>query len=175
MSGYYIWWIYQTTLSNNESPIHTSKKRKNWRGLFVSPEELAGKVQKSWRQDFATKLERISWIFSLPLCRVLRIDYLKIAKLWLVWMLRHTKYPTFTNYHDYNSKGRQVNGLGALLGWAISSKKSVEKWYWPNGKNLLFCNTRWFWKNIGYGSGIAKNYRVGSGIGYPSVTEGKVR
>ena len=25
-------------------------------------------------------------------------------------------------------------------------------------------------KKIGYGSGIAKNYRVGSGIGYPSVT-----
>ena len=31
-------------------------------------------------------------------------------------------------------------------------------------------NTRWFWKQIGYGSGIAKNYRVWSGIGYPSVT-----
>ena len=31
-------------------------------------------------------------------------------------------------------------------------------------------NTRWFWKKIGYGSGTAKNYRVGSGIGYPSVT-----
>ena len=25
-------------------------------------------------------------------------------------------------------------------------------------------------KKIGYGSGTAKNYRVGSGIGYPSVT-----
>ena len=33
-------------------------------------------------------------------------------------------------------------------------------------------NTRWFWKKIGYGSGTAKNYRVGSGIGYPSVTGG---
>ena len=32
-------------------------------------------------------------------------------------------------------------------------------------------NTRWFWKKIGYGLGIAKNYRVGSGIGYPSVTD----
>ena len=31
-------------------------------------------------------------------------------------------------------------------------------------------NTRWFWKKIGYGLGIAKNYRVGSGIGYPSGT-----
>jgi hypothetical protein len=31
-------------------------------------------------------------------------------------------------------------------------------------------NTRWFWKKIGYGLGIAKNYRVGSGIGYPSDT-----
>ena len=29
-------------------------------------------------------------------------------------------------------------------------------------------NTRWFWKKIGYGLGITKNYRVGSGIGYPS-------
>ena len=33
-------------------------------------------------------------------------------------------------------------------------------------------NTRWFWKNIGYGSGIANNYRVGSGIGYPFDTGG---
>ena len=32
-------------------------------------------------------------------------------------------------------------------------------------------NTRWFWKKIGYGLGIAKNYRVGSGIGYPSGTD----
>ena len=34
-------------------------------------------------------------------------------------------------------------------------------------------NTRWFWKKIGYGLGIAKNYRVGSGIGYPSGTAPK--
>ena len=31
-------------------------------------------------------------------------------------------------------------------------------------------NTRWFWKKIGYGLGIAKKYRVGSGIVYPSGT-----
>jgi hypothetical protein len=31
-------------------------------------------------------------------------------------------------------------------------------------------NTRWFWKKIGYGLGIAKNNWVGSGIGYPSGT-----
>ena len=31
-------------------------------------------------------------------------------------------------------------------------------------------NTRLFWKYFGSGSGIAKNYRVGSGIGYPSDT-----
>ena len=39
-------------------------------------------------------------------------------------------------------------------------------------KNIFFGipDTRWFWKQIGYGSGIAKNYRVWSGIGYPSVT-----
>ena len=36
-------------------------------------------------------------------------------------------------------------------------------------------NTRWFWKKIGYGLGIAKNYRVGSGIGYPSGTACKHR
>ena len=34
---------------------HTSKKRKKWRGLFVSPKKLAEKVRKSRRQDFATK------------------------------------------------------------------------------------------------------------------------
>ena len=34
---------------------HTSKKRKNWRGLIVSPEKLAEKMRKSRRQDFATK------------------------------------------------------------------------------------------------------------------------
>ena len=36
-------------------PNHTSKKRKKWRGLFVSPKKLAEKVHKSRRQDFATK------------------------------------------------------------------------------------------------------------------------
>ena len=35
---------------------HTSKKRKNWRSVSVSPEKLAEKVPKSRRQDFATKV-----------------------------------------------------------------------------------------------------------------------
>ena len=30
-------------------------------------------------------------------------------------------------------------------------------------------NTRWFWKLIGYGSGIEKYFGFGSGIGYPLV------
>ena len=38
-----------------EWQYHTSKKRKNWRRLFVSSEKMAEKVRKSQRQDFATK------------------------------------------------------------------------------------------------------------------------
>ena len=30
-------------------------------------------------------------------------------------------------------------------------------------------NTQWFWKLIGYGSGIEKYFGFGSGIGYPSI------
>ena len=38
---------------------HTSKKQKDWRGLFFSQEILAKKVRKSQRQDFATKMPLI--------------------------------------------------------------------------------------------------------------------
>ena len=41
-------------------------------------------------------------------------------------------------------------------------------------KNVTFSNTRLFWKYFGSGSGIAKNYRVGSGIGNPSDTVHRV-
>ena len=54
---------------------------------------------------------------------------------------------------------------------------------WPIFKQVHMCsckkswfflirntrNTRWFWKLIGYGSGIEKYFRFGSGIGYPLV------
>ena len=36
--------------------MHTSKKRKDWRGLFFSPELLAKKVRKSRQQDYGTKM-----------------------------------------------------------------------------------------------------------------------
>ena len=59
--------------------------------------------------------------------------------------------------------------------------KSILK-RWENGQysnqrtsvHVIFSytdtrNTRWFWKLIGYGSGIDKYFGFGSGIGYPLV------
>ena len=64
-------------------------------------------------------------------------------------------------------------------------RKCGLKWYWPicvsykhRGSRQKFTFSKYpipeipddSEKKIGYGSGTAKNYRVGSGIGYPSVT-----
>ena len=46
----------ENSQSGNRQQIHTSKKQKNWRRLFVIPGKLAEKVLKSQRQDFATKV-----------------------------------------------------------------------------------------------------------------------
>ena len=78
-----------------------------------------------------------------------------------------------------------LHGLNSLQWWLLTCpdltnvvwfKNNIDRHEYPKqlqahpAKKSGIPDTRWFWKKIGYGLGIAKNYRVGSGIGYPSGT-----
>ena len=67
----------------------------------------------------------------------------------------------------HNTKGRQVKRLEAFLDGQLIGNLCVEKLYWPHGKNILFCNTRY----PKYPE-ILKKYRVR--IGYCQKLSGLV-
>ena len=113
---------------------------------FVTKEHI------SWKEEIMCAIwctmsnDRHNFVYNCSHISVVWLQELNSLQWWLMTS------PNLTN----------VVWVKTIL-YSLIQAHSAKKGEIPDTRN-----TRWFWKKIGYGLGIAKNYRVGSGIGYPS-------